>query len=386
MPFTLQGVALQRARITVPRHQVWEGEVAAVGELDIAVGSAVSLVLGDLTLSGYVVAGGTFPGASESTYTLAGGAAGWTKAVQARPYSVPGGVRLADVVAQLATDAGELFDLTQISASAQVGAHWQRQAGPASVALSELFPLDTGGWRIDPDGYARPGPRPPAPLPPDMVGGRDFVVEDAPRGKRWARLSIGTDRVSPFLPGAIVTAPTLGAPIVVGELTIRAAMDSVTVEVLGEAGMLEMFAGLVQAVAPRPALSGLYRYQVSGTDPGAPTLTPVDAKLGLPPVLACSKVYGLPGVTATLALGTVAVVAFLDGSPSLPVAVAYLSGQPSSVTIDASNLISLGVGGGPLTLSGPLITWAALVNGGLAAAGHAVAPLGDCATTKAMGV
>jgi hypothetical protein len=347
MPYTLNGQPLQRATLNVPRHGVWEGsEVAVAGELDLAEGSAVEIVVGDTTFKGFVVTGGTFAGASESTYTVAGGAAGWAAAVPSKGYNVPAGVSLATVAAQLAVAAGELLDLGGVGGT--LGDHWTRPAGPASVALSALFPLEAGGWRVDPDGYARPGVRPPAPVPASV----QLAVEDYQAGRRWARIGLPGDEVSALLPGAIVTAPNLSTPIVVGETTIKASADAVVVEVLGEGGLVELFVGLVEAITARSRIfNTLWTYKVADADNGAPNLKAMASAPGLPPILSCAKVPGVAGVTLTLSPGALVLVAFRDGSPAQPVIVGYLpppssgSGPGTPQSISATAAVSILLGG-----------------------------------------
>lgn len=368
MPFTLNGAPLQRARVTVPRRGVWEGRVDIAGQIDLALGAAATLVLGDLTLAGHVVSGGTFAGASESSYTLAGGAAGWAATAPPRGRQVPtsdalpggGGVKLVDEVAALATDAGERFDLAQISPTATVGDHWQRPGGIASVALSALLP---DGWRVDPDGVTRPGVRPPAPLPRDL----ELAVEDYDPARRWARVGIRDDRVSALLPGTILVAGNLASPIVVGDLTVRAELEVVVAEVCGEAGIVEMLAAMVAALTPPMPLVGEFRYEVADVDAGAPNLRAISKAAGLPPTLACTKVYGLPGVTATLAPGSVVLVSFQDGSPARPCVSGYVSGTPVAVTLDASGTVSVGASATAVTVGGPTVPASAP-----AAVGHLV--------------
>ncbi len=336
MPFLFNGYPVQRARITVPQHLVWTGQVTVAGVLDVAVGAAVTLVLGDTTFQGYVVAGGTFEGANESTYTVAGGSAGWTRPVIARGYNVPAGVQLGTVAALLAAEAGEQIDLGGVAGI--LGDHWERPAGPASSALSALFPLATGGWRVDPDGFARPGVRPPAPVPASV----QLAVEDYSAARRWARIGLPDNTVSAVLPGAIITAGNLTTPIVVGETTIDATSERVNVEVLGEGGLVELFAAIVAAYLPPPMLTGIWTYQVTEADQGTLNLRALASAAGLPPVLACAKVFGVPGVTVTLAPGALVFVTFVDGSPAKPRVVEYdPSVPPLAVNIGGAGAVAL---------------------------------------------
>jgi len=346
MPFAINGQPIQSARLTVPRREVWEGEVAVAGPLELPAGAPVALLLGDTTFQGFVVAGGTFLGGGESTYTIAGGSAGWSRKVLPRIYSVPAGVHLAVVAAQLAADAGERLDLGGFDLV--LGDHWVRPASTASVALSALIP-DELGWRVDPDGVTRIGPRPPAAVPPALP----LTVEDYEAGQRWARVALPGDNVSALLPGAILAAPNLAAPILVRETTIRASSDSVTVEVLGEQGLAEMLAALVHALTTQARIfNGEWLYQVVDDATGRANLAAVSIVAGLPPVLAADKIPGIPGATSTLAPGALVALGFIAGDPGRPFVSRYLGGVlPVSVVLDAATTISLGAGGTPLAIA-----------------------------------
>lgn len=344
MTFTLNGAPIQHAKLTMHRHGLWTGDVTVAGPLTIAVGAAVELVLGDTTFSGSVVpAGGTF--VDEASFAIVAGR-GWSKVVKERSYSVAGGVRLADVATKLATDAGEQLDVT--GADRALGDHWTRPAGPASLALWDLFPLERGGWRADPDGVARPGVRPPAPLP----AGVELVVEDHKPEARWARVSLPGDQLSAVLPGAILTGPTLKTPLVVGETTIYASADSVTAELLGEGGALELFAALVMALTPSRTFNGVWTYQV-GDDTGRPNLRALASTEGLPAQLQIDNVPGVAGVTSQLQPGALVLVGFRDGHPGRPYIAGYLGGVlPLSVAIDAVNEVRLGGAGAGVLAKG----------------------------------
>lgn len=383
MPFLLNNSPIQRAVLTMERLAVWEAIVTVAGVLDLADGAAVQLLLGDVTFNGHVVpgAGGTFEGGAESTYTLAGGTAGWSKVVPARGYNVASGVLLASVAAQLAADAGELLDLGGLTTV--LGDHWERPTCPASVALSALFPLAAGGWRIDPDGFARPGPRPPAPLPASVR----LVVEDYRASERWARLSLPDDAISAVLPGAILTAGNLTTPLVVSTTTIRASLESVTVEVRGEGGLVELLVAIVQALTPSQTFNGLWTYQVADIDTGRPNLRALANVAGLPPVLACDKVPGVPGWTSTLQAGALVLLGFRDGSPARPFVAHYLGGVlPAAVALAVAPGGTIAAGGtGALVLDAPLQAWVTALTTACASHGITVPALTGEATTVLQG-
>ena len=351
MPFTLATstttVPVQRAWGTVPRHCGWSFNVTLAGPLDLAAGTQVVLTLGDTAFAGYVVTGGPFAGADEYTYLIGAGVGGWTKAVAAKSYQGSGGaVSLLAVATALAAEAGE--QLAGV-VDAPLGDHWQRPAGPASLALSALFPLGAGGWRIDPSGIASPGVRPPAPVPVGTM----VVVTGYVAAERRARIALQDDAISSVLPGAIVTAGNLASPIVVSEATIRASMDAVVVDVLGEGGIVEMLAALVQALTPAAMLAGPWTYAVvDDAGAGRPNLRALNAVAGLPPVLACAEVFGLPGVSAQLATGALVLVGFRDGSPTAPFVLGFLPGvTPATLALDAGS-VTIGASAAAVNLGG----------------------------------
>lgn len=358
MTHSINGVPLRRTRIRMGRHGLWSGEVAPAGPLVLASGDAVELVTGDTTWRGTVVpgAGGTW--IDEASYTITAGK-GWSAVIPERGYSIPAGVRLSAVAAHLAAAAGEQLDVT--GADRVLGDHWTRPAGPASLALSDLFPLSGGGYRVDPDGIARPGARPPAPIP----AGLELALEAYEPARRWARVSLPGDQVSALLPGAVLTGPTLLAPLVVGESTITVSADSVSVELLGEGGALELFAALVQALTPSRIYNGLWTYQVADADTGRPNLQALATVAGLPAQLATDKVPGLAGVDMTLAPGALVLVAFRDGDPAKPILVGFLGGTlPLALSLTTQGTGPIMIGGDVPAASGPDVASALAVLAG----------------------
>src|SRR5689334_17242823 len=103
----LNGSPVQRARVYLPGYGIWSTRVTLAGALALAVGQRVTLVIGDLTLSGTVRRGGSYT--SESSYLIAGGADGWLKILKPRTYRGDNGVRVANVTADLAVDTGEVI-------------------------------------------------------------------------------------------------------------------------------------------------------------------------------------------------------------------------------------------------------------------------------------
>lgn len=379
MPFLLNAAPIQAAALSMEGLGGWSASVDVAGPLALAVGAPVVLTLGDTDFHGYVITGGEFQGST--TYALGAGGAGWSKAVAAKGHQDPAGVSLAEVATQLAAEAGEKIDVSTISTI--LGDHWTRPAGPASVALSALFPLADGGWRTDPDGITRSGARPPAPVPAST----QIVVEDQRRADRWALLSLPDDAVSAVLPGAIITAANLVAPIVVRQTTIHVTGEACTVEVLGEGGLVELLVALVQALTPPRVFNGIWTYQVADVDNSRPNLRALSAVAGLPATLACDKIPGVPGWTSTLAANALVLIGFRDGSPARPYVAGYLPGvlpQALALAVAPGGTIQAG-GSFSLVKDAQLQTWVAALTTAAAHVGLTVPALTGEATTVLKG-
>lgn len=222
MPFTLNGADLKTCSASIPRRGIWLAHVNIADSLELAKGDAAELVLGDLVLTGIVLDGGTFGG--ESSYVVHGGAGGWARVVPARSYRDDNGIQLEAVAPDLAAAAGE--KMTGETPARVLGPAWTRIAGGASSALRQLV---GGAWWIDPAGVTHVGARPAAAVPASLA----FTVEAFDPTRRRARISLESDAVAAFLPGATWSDPSVPGPFTVAGLDVRVRPCSVLVEVIG---------------------------------------------------------------------------------------------------------------------------------------------------------
>lgn len=152
---SIQGVAIARGTVTLPRRGIWLVIVQLADVLDLVDGAKVQVSFADLTLSGFVVPnhGGTFAGAS--SYWIAGGMGGWKKTLPPRPYRNDAGVKLSKVVADLATETGEtvVAGLTD----SILGLGFQRPEQEASATMAFVC---QDGWYVAEDGRTHVGKRP----------------------------------------------------------------------------------------------------------------------------------------------------------------------------------------------------------------------------------
>jgi hypothetical protein len=223
MPFTAGGFDLQAADVALPGYGIWSASVSLADAQALTIGARVQLVLSDLTLVGTVRTGGEFVG--ETGYFIVGGADGWAKACKKKDYRTDSGVKLSQVVRDLAAEVGETVVVLP-AAERVVGYAWQRLAGAASSALRDL----AGElWWLDADGNTYVGTRPASQVSASL----EFAVK--PYDPRWKRAGITSpdDLVAPFLPGATFTAETLADPFTVQSMTVRVRTGSVALEVRG---------------------------------------------------------------------------------------------------------------------------------------------------------
>jgi hypothetical protein len=221
MAFTLAGNDLQSADVQLLAYGIWTAEVSLADAKPLTVGSAVQLVLSDLTLSGTIRSGGEFVG--ESRYFIVGGADGWPKTVKRRAYRTDSGVRLSQVAQDL---AGEVEETVVVLQDRVLGYAWQRLGGPASAALQDMA---GSSWWVGPDGKTYVGRRPASTIPTST----QFVVESYdPRFKR-AVLSSPEDKIAVFQPGASFTAETITGAFTIKETYITVRVGSVSLRVLG---------------------------------------------------------------------------------------------------------------------------------------------------------
>jgi hypothetical protein len=399
--FDLSGSAISRvARFGVPRFGVPSADVVLVETPTLAVGSRVVLNVGDVAQSGTLRPGGSFGGTAH--YTVLGGAGRWDAEVPAKSYSDPAGVKLSQVLADLAratrsnpADAttGETVALDVPDRS--LGTSWTRDAGLASEALDAL----TGGqWYVATDGVTHVGTRPLRPFaaPPSLtVPGLDASL-------RLATIRLSDDALAALLPGCVLTAEGLPDALTIGSIIIRAEPGNIEIEAFGEKGPPELLADLIASLRAGDAYARLAPMQVAEVQGSTASAQPVPGdrrSVAIPGVPLLPQAYGVPGCSAVLQAGAPVVVAWLGADPGSPAIVLYPQGAAAvSVALQATGSLTLNAPavtlGGPAGSGAPVVTdtfgalttYLTAVSAALAAAGHPVGPPPTIAsaTTKAV--
>lgn len=364
MTATLGGKAIERGRLTIPRRGAAHGDFALVDDAALTAGARTTLALGSLSLTGTVRPGGAFGGAA--AYSWVAGAGSWGKVVASTPYHDDAGLLLSAVARDLAADAGEIGAALEV-ADRVLGRDWTRPTAPASDLLDALTGRE---WWIAADGVTHLGPRP---SPAVTLQGLSVTSYDP--NLRRATVELGDDGIAPLVPGIVLSAPGLPAPLSVGSVVVDVDAHRLTVELWGEAMGAEIMARIVDHLtAWRRYLPG-NPYTVSnvGADLRV-AVKPADARSSAypdAPVLA--HVPGVPGASCILQKGSAVVVSHLAGDPGSPVVTGYpLTGRlPIKVILAVDEGLCLGSGDGthPVVVDNGLTDWLTAVRTGITSGG-----------------
>jgi len=190
--FALNALDVDSGTLTIPEYGVWHARLRLTTDKSFVRGELAELVMGDLSLRGRIRSGGPHVGASE--YLVVGGADGWVKRVQKRPYRTGTGVKLREVATDLAQETGEMITVLR-GVDRDLGYAWSR---PECVASSVLRDLGVKWW-VEPDGTTKVGKRP-------FIGKSTakLSVSSYDPSFKMAALKLADDELSKVLPGYLV--------------------------------------------------------------------------------------------------------------------------------------------------------------------------------------
>lgn len=302
MSVTLNGTAASRARVQVPAWGVWWADLVLTAEVALVQGDAATIDLSGTTLRGVVVSGGIVSG--ESRYRVCGGKGGWGTTLKRLAYANDLGVKAATVAQDAATSCGETIANLPTT---RLGPHYVRPEGAAAGVLHDLFPRL---WYVDLDGVTRVGAR-----PVQTYTGTGTINPDPAAGV----IDVVTTDLSQLVPGVIVqgSAPASDVEVVVESKRITARVY------VGRksSARLAAWAKLFDALDPRRAYRASYEYRVVQQSGERLDLQPVRSATGMPDLSHVPHRFA-PGVRAKHLLGSLVLVAFVDGDPSRPCVVA----------------------------------------------------------------
>lgn len=345
MSVTVNGNRVTQVSIRVPAAGAWSAIVDFDTKLtDAALTGAATIQVGERTFSGTFFSDLTGTYQLQSRAFVLGGAAGWGTLVPAKVYHSDSGVHAKTVIADLVAAAGETLAGTAYDAS--FAADYTRAAGSAGDALRTV--LGAVPWHVEYDGTTQIGERTEA----EIVGKYEVLEYDP----RWHLSTVATDDVQAVKPGSILRGQ-LATPMVVRDMEIRCDAGATRLlcycQPLGgtvtDGRLWRVLRAVVRAVLPEMPYLGRYRYRVVYANPGDHRyqLQAVSLANGLPDMLPVSVSPSTPGLAASLVLGSVVQLQFLDGDPRYPVVVGHparddAGWRPSELVLDASTDILLG--------------------------------------------
>ncbi len=361
---TVNGLRVTDCHLTIPYYGAWVADVTING--DAALTSPVSLVVGDLTLSGTVVQQAAFTGDRKARIVAGGG--GWKNSIAAKGYSHVSGIKASTIVGDAARSAGETIVL---DVDRTVGLNWAREEGPAERTLTMIAGNE---WWIDNAGVTQTKARPATPVvAPFTLVSRDGSLD---------AFDIATESLSGWLPGATFSSPTVTDTQTVSSVTITATNDGkLRLRVLGTSVARERLRKDIRAMvrAEIASLSYAFTWEYTvATSLGTGTESVVDvtpaAGSPMPPITRVPLAAGLGAVVPPLA-GTSCRVRFVDANPARPEVVALGATTEHVVTTEAMSLfvyntlatLMAAAGGGPLVAAVLQPLLATAVTGALAA-------------------
>ena len=358
---TLAGNRCLAVSVHVPAWGLAFAEVELDQEVDLT--GAVELVVADMTFRGAILSGGPWIG--RSRYRVVAGAGGWGRDLPAKEYRTDLGVKLSTVLGDAAREAGETIEGV---AATSVGQAYERLAGPASQCLQLLAPQ---AWYVGTDGVTRLGSRPQV-----------AYAGTASRGKvdlAAGRVELMADAIADIVPGVVVEG--VEAVDVVHELRESKLRTTVYGSTTGTSKRLAAWVALLDQLRPIDRYRGVWEYRVVSQSGDRLNLQPARVSLGMPDCRSVRVRPGLPGCKATVALGSLVLVAFVNSDPGRPVVVGFDDAEspgylPTKLTIDASSEVLVGAGLGRVLREGDTLTLTGVQAGGSATGVVAAVTLG----------
>lgn len=321
-------------------YGAWHGDITLA--LANPVAADIVITIGDLTLVGHSYRMASFAGAR--SVRVVGGHGGWQQTVAPQAYETPSGVLASTVLGDVATAVKEVLVL---DSDIILGSAFVRERCVASRVLRQIVG-DT--WWIDTDGVTKTSPRSGLPITTDF----QTVEYNGSKG----RFVIATEALHDWMPGRTFSSPTVTTTQTVSSSTIILGNDGLArVEVLTNTAdinagdrLIAELRSLIREDFPSLTYLGVYEYAVQTDNAGTCDASPTNTTLPLPSINLIRETF--PFATATLTVGDLILVAFVNGDPTRPT---VISAPPSSagITIGDSSPASAARVGDALTINNP---------------------------------
>ena len=343
---SVNGFQVVGGSLLVPLIGAWSADLSLASDAPLA--GPVSVVIGNLTLAGFVIRSAPYGG--QTRVRLVGGRGGWRRVIPGQGYG-GGGVSLAHVLGDAAAACGEQI----VAPPGPTLPAFVRLDGPASDVLWQCL-----GQGLIPAWYVAPSGITQATAWPATTIVTPFTVTDQRPDE--GRITIASEDYAAWMPGCSFTNPLLSGTFTSAgvvytfdnEGTFRFEVLTGTTDRL--LGPLRAF--IAAQLAPT-RFYGRYAYTIVDATTATVDCTPVNPMAGLPslrdvPLVGDSIASYLP------APGSTCRIMFVDGVPTQPECV-WTSGPPVTVAI--------GEAPEPLALAAPSIAATAVIAGALATVG-----------------
>jgi len=301
----IEGYAVDTATVQIPSYGAWWIDVATPDPLVLSVGQRVTCRVADVEMLGTVQSGGAVDG--RAAYRVVAGAGGWHRELAAKAYSKIPGVRVSEILRDAAFEVGES---TGPLPATLLGPHYAREAGPAHRALNGLVPR---AWYLDSAGVTQFGARPVT----EYTGAGAVVRRDRALGV----VGLDTDDLQQLVPGVRVDGQDPATDI---EITLRSNKLLTSVYYAPRISRrLAAYADLFDALDPHRRFRATYEYRVVTQSSDRLDLQTVRRATGMPDLLDVPVRPGMAGLRADVALGSLVLVAYVDGDPSRPCVIGH---------------------------------------------------------------
>lgn len=309
---SVNGLQIVSGSLVLPLVGVWTADLHLASSQ--AVSGSVTVVIGNLTLTGFAYRPETYGG--QTRVRLVGGYGGWRKLITAQGYGSDNGVQMSTVLQDAASSVGEKVNIVS---DVSVGNGYARFAFASSVASDVLWQMVELGfmpaWYVDPEGMTQTGPWPSPTI------ATPFTVTDQKPDE--GMIVVATEDYASWLPGCSFTNPLLnGSYTSAGVHYVWGAGGDFRFEVLtstdppGDPPPGDRVLGPIQQVIQKEIaplrLHGKYRYTISNPSTTTIDASPKNTTIGLP------ELQNVPLMADSIATytppdGGDCIVEFLDG-------------------------------------------------------------------------
>jgi hypothetical protein len=309
----VNGRSCSEGKIFVPNEGVWFADLDLADEAPIT--GAVSITLGDSALRGTVDDDASRVFGNRFRARVIGGAAGWRTEIKPTGYTNDAGVKASSIAADAAKACGETLG-TFAGSTLRLGAHYLRQAGPASRTIEDA----SRGvpWWVGYDGVTHVSLRTENTPSPESYGTLRLDSQSSTLELQVSDLqSVGI--------GSRIT-KDLVAPVVIAsfELHVKPAgirMLAWVGEGRGNAGIAALRAIVEHAAGDR--ITWPCRYRVVDLSGDRVDLQIVKKGTGAPDALSVPMWPGIAGAHVVSAKGAEVIVQFVDGDRADPIVTGF---------------------------------------------------------------